>query len=460
MFERALLVLVLSPFSLSLSSTFSLSLSTCFLSCTTSTMSSSPRVKTTALTHNEEYCTVAIYNPLTKVTQVDLWQKEKCNKRIKGWEAREIQLEVRVGAKTWMPVEMGSSVEARAQRRGLARFLTSTVLHNSGVSPSRRRTERAVRRGSWGKVHTVFTEGDDIRVLSAIVSFKTGRRRVVQNSSQVMGDSCEQSVSSFRGCLFSESGQSQFKRGQFIRTGCLMMTGIERWESYEGNKRGQLYKDCSVYKKRITEKGNKPKGKRVETTAVAQGVMTTRGTTPPLSPNSESSIEQRGCKKVHWTERGFNTLIESSRLFLVMSILSLKMKCDIDCVHFFGWLRSESTAKAITAIWRSFTAGWSNEEWNVLEAGKLARPGRWQIVFEQVGWSFPFPDHTSARGWRYVERLQWQDRKKSLSTRSESVAIGRWVEIRCVQFRVSKWARWEYMAEHCWTDETSQDNST
>ena len=28
-------------------------------------MSSPPRVKTTALTHNEEYCPVAIYNPLT-----------------------------------------------------------------------------------------------------------------------------------------------------------------------------------------------------------------------------------------------------------------------------------------------------------------------------------------------------------------------------------------------------------
>ena len=44
---------------------FSLSLSTCSLFCTTSTMSSPPRVKTTALTHNEEYCTVAMYNPLT-----------------------------------------------------------------------------------------------------------------------------------------------------------------------------------------------------------------------------------------------------------------------------------------------------------------------------------------------------------------------------------------------------------
>ena len=36
--------------------------STCSLFCTTSTMCSPRRVKTTALTHNEEYCPVAIYN--------------------------------------------------------------------------------------------------------------------------------------------------------------------------------------------------------------------------------------------------------------------------------------------------------------------------------------------------------------------------------------------------------------
>ena len=33
-----------------------------------------------------------------------------------------------------------------------------------------------------------------------------------------------------------------------------MMTGIERWESYECGKPGQLRKDYSVYKKRITER--------------------------------------------------------------------------------------------------------------------------------------------------------------------------------------------------------------
>ena len=93
-----------------------------------------------------------------------------------------------------------------------------------------------MRRDSCDKVHMVFTEGDDIHVLCAIVSFKTARRRVAQYSSQVMCDSCERSVSSFQSCLFSESVQSQFKPEQFIHTGCLLMTGIERWESHECNK--------------------------------------------------------------------------------------------------------------------------------------------------------------------------------------------------------------------------------
>ena len=43
------------------------------------------------------------------------------------------------------------------------------------------------------------------------------------------------------------------------------MAGIERWESHECNKPGQLQTDYSVYKKRIAE--------RAETTAVVQGVV-------------------------------------------------------------------------------------------------------------------------------------------------------------------------------------------
>ena len=63
--------------------------------------------------------------------------------------------------------------------------------------------------------------------------------------------------------------QSQFKQEQLICAGCLMMAGIERWESHECNKLGQLRKDSSVYKKRIVEKGNRPKGEKIVQTSVA-----------------------------------------------------------------------------------------------------------------------------------------------------------------------------------------------
>ena len=52
-----------------------------------------------------------------------------------------------------------------------------------------------------------------------------------------------------------------------------MINGIECWESHECNKPGQLREDCTVCKKRIAERGNKPKRKRVETTAVVQEVI-------------------------------------------------------------------------------------------------------------------------------------------------------------------------------------------
>ena len=52
-------LLFLSP------STFSLPQYTCSLSGTPSSMSLPPRGKTTALTHNDDYCTVVIYNLIT-----------------------------------------------------------------------------------------------------------------------------------------------------------------------------------------------------------------------------------------------------------------------------------------------------------------------------------------------------------------------------------------------------------
>ena len=62
-------------------------------------------------------------------------------------------------------------------------------------------------------------------------------------------------------------------------------------------------------------------------------LTTKRRNTPPLSKISGSSIEQRGYKEVHWTERGFNTLAESSRLVPVMSVLSLERNGTSVCVH-------------------------------------------------------------------------------------------------------------------------------
>ena len=111
-----------------------------------------------------------------------------------------------------------------------------------------------------------------------------------------------------------------------------------------------------MYMKRIIEKRNKPKGKRVEKTAAVQRVMvetlvyddgilienrfslvselTTRSTTPPLSPISGSSTEQRGYKKVHWTERGLNTLVVS--VVSCHERFELEDEWDVGCVHLFG----------------------------------------------------------------------------------------------------------------------------
>ena len=59
--------LVLSSSSLSLSPLISLSLSTCSVSCSsTSTMSNPPRIEPMAHPHNEEYCSMAMHNPLTR----------------------------------------------------------------------------------------------------------------------------------------------------------------------------------------------------------------------------------------------------------------------------------------------------------------------------------------------------------------------------------------------------------
>ena len=85
--------------------------------------------------------------------------------------------------------------------------------------------------------------------------------------------------------------------------------------------------------------------------------LTPRSKTSPLSPSTESSIEQRGYKKVHWRERGLNTVVESSQFGSCQEYLEIGTEWDIGCVHLFGRLRSESTAKTVAAIFKSFIAG-------------------------------------------------------------------------------------------------------
>ena len=94
MFEGAFVVsscLSLSWFSPT--STFSLSLSTCSLSGTPSSMSSPPRVKTTALTYKEEYCPVAMYNPLTGCEPIDNFDYSETSAMVFQDESGDIDTE-------------------------------------------------------------------------------------------------------------------------------------------------------------------------------------------------------------------------------------------------------------------------------------------------------------------------------------------------------------------------------
>ena len=60
-----------------------------------SASSTTPLTRTTQLRCGKPR---AVTTDAAKVEQVELWRLEKCDLRIKAWEAREIQLEVRVGA--------------------------------------------------------------------------------------------------------------------------------------------------------------------------------------------------------------------------------------------------------------------------------------------------------------------------------------------------------------------------
>ena len=328
-----------------------------------------------------------------------------------------------------------------------------------GASPLRRRTERDVREDSCGKGNIVFAEGDAIHVLCAAVSFKTARLRAVRTRSRVVCDSCGRSVPAAQGFLLSDSGQSRFKQEQFIRTGCLMTAGTELWEAHECNKPGQLRKDCSVYKKRIAEKGNKPKGERVETTGVVHEAMvemwecddgdhvfvfgdgvsadvqrsetqsctdcgasrsachfgyaselTTRGTTPPLFAIDGSSVEQRGHKKVHWKKRDSvgemkeigSTLVDSSVWIPVASVLSFEMNetsVTFTCSGDYYLSRQPRPPPQSSGVSLLTDQKRSGTYW-VQAAWRVMVEDK-SFVNKLAGFS-PFTDRTNARVWNHV----------------------------------------------------------
>ena len=129
--------------------------------------------------------------------------------------------------------------------------------------------------------------------------------------------------------------------------------------------------------------------------------LTTRDTKHP-HPISGSSIEQREYKNVHWKERGFNTWVESSRLVLVMSVLSLERNetsvaftCsgDYDSSRQPRPLLQSSRVSQLTDQMRSGTY-WMQANWRVTVEGKSS--------VNKLAGVFPSRITTVQERWSYV----------------------------------------------------------
>ena len=95
----------------------------------------------------QECCVMALGDQL----KVELLRLEECDSRIKAWEAREIQLEVRVGAKRECLSKLvarlkhdriDDDAEDERNEEGLRDCFSPQYYTNPGVSPLRRGTER------------------------------------------------------------------------------------------------------------------------------------------------------------------------------------------------------------------------------------------------------------------------------------------------------------------------------
>ena len=210
---------------------------------------------------------------------------------IDAWEARDIQLEVLGAASECLPKLVARLKHARVdddaedERKGeviLDAWFFPHRTASPAASPLRKRTKRDVRKDSCSKENIAIAEFHTMHMLHTMrydaraarhCSFKTGRLWVARTRSRVVCGNCEWSVAATQGVLLKNSGQFRFKHPAEMYRLCLMTADAEHWEAHECSKPGQLRKDCSVYKQCIAEKGHKPKGERVDATAVVQGEM-------------------------------------------------------------------------------------------------------------------------------------------------------------------------------------------
>ena len=116
-----------------------------------------------------------------------------------------------------------------------------------------------------------------------------------------------------------------------------------------------------------------------------------------------------GTKKVHWTERGLTTLVESSRLVLVVSVLSLKMSGTLVAFTFSGDydpsrqpkpLLQSSGVSLLNDQMRSGTH-WVQANWQVTVEGKSS--------VNKLAGVLPFTDHKQCKRVELCRLQMWQN---------------------------------------------------
>ena len=101
--------------------------------------------------------------------------------------------------------------------------------------------------------------------------------------------------------------------------------------------------------------------------------------TSPPSAIFGSSMGQRGYKKVHWTERGLNMLVESSRVGVCHECFHLETECDIGCVHCSDDYDPSRKPRPLLQSSRVFLLA------EQMRSGSCRMQANWRVTVEQIG---------------------------------------------------------------------------